>query len=276
MYLPDPAAALRRLAGHLRPGGIVACQEMAMPLARSVPEVPLFRQCRGWIIDTIGRAGFEVDMGGKLLNAFAAAGLGAPQMNAAGLAGGGPHSPIYDYVAGTLRSLLPMAEQTGVATAAEMDAIRSPSGCAAKRSGATPASCCRPLSAHGQTRRCDKGEDTAMSDVTSRDHVAHLVDPREVDVLDVLGPTVEFLTPPGADDHAPCLMRGTIAPGIVVPLHSHADPETFLMVSGEIEGLAQSGDAFEWVGIQADDDFRWRRLESRGRPNGTACGFPLA
>ncbi|RWK56898.1 hypothetical protein [Mesorhizobium sp.] len=38
----------------------------------------------------------------------------------AGLAGSGPDSPIYDYVAETLRSLLPMAEVVGAATAAEM------------------------------------------------------------------------------------------------------------------------------------------------------------
>ncbi|MER9559343.1 class I SAM-dependent methyltransferase [Mesorhizobium sp. M0323] len=121
MYLPDPAATLRRLAGFLRPGGIVAVQEMAMPLTRSFPEAPLFGKCRGWIIDTIERAGFEVDMGGRLPMVFAGAGLPAPRMNSAGLAGSGPDSPIYDYIAGTLRSLLPMAEAVGTATAAEVE-----------------------------------------------------------------------------------------------------------------------------------------------------------
>jgi ubiquinone/menaquinone biosynthesis C-methylase UbiE len=120
MYLPDPATTLRRLAGFLQPGGIIAFQEMAMPLARSFPEAPLFSKCRGWITETIERAGFEVDMGGRLPMVFARAGLPAPQMNSAGLAGSGPCSPIYDYIAGTLRSLLPMAEAVGVATAAEM------------------------------------------------------------------------------------------------------------------------------------------------------------
>ncbi|PAQ01268.1 MAG: class I SAM-dependent methyltransferase [Mesorhizobium sp.] len=120
MYLPDPAATLRRLAGFVRPGGLIAFQEMAMPLARSFPEAPLFSKCRGWIIETIERAGFEVDMGGRLPMVFAGAGLPAPQLNSAGLAGSGPDSPIYDYIAGTLRSLLPMAEAVGAATAAEM------------------------------------------------------------------------------------------------------------------------------------------------------------
>lgn len=121
MYLPDPSATLRRLTGFLRPGGIVAFQELAMPSARAYPEGPLLRRCRGWTVDTFERAGFEIDMGGKLPKTFATAGLPAPQMNSAGLAGSGPHSPVYDYIAETLRSLLPMAEQTGVATADEIE-----------------------------------------------------------------------------------------------------------------------------------------------------------
>ncbi|WP_192360624.1 class I SAM-dependent methyltransferase [Mesorhizobium mediterraneum] len=153
MYLPDPAATLRRLAGYLRPGGIIAFQEMAMALARSFPEAPLFSKCRGWIIETIERAGFEVDMGGRLPMVFAGAGLPAPQMNSAGLAGSGPDSPIYDYIAGTLRSLLPMAEAVGVATAAEMkvDTLAE-----RLRSEAVEQQMCimlPPLSAHGQIRR---------------------------------------------------------------------------------------------------------------------------
>ena len=80
MYLPDPAAALRRFAACLRPGGAVAFQEMAIAQARSLPEVPLFGQSLGWIVDTFARVGFETDMGGKLYQTFLAAGLPAPQM----------------------------------------------------------------------------------------------------------------------------------------------------------------------------------------------------
>ncbi|WFP61344.1 methyltransferase domain-containing protein [Mesorhizobium sp. WSM4904] len=120
MYLPDPSATLRRLAGHVRPGGIVAFQELAMPLTRSFPEGPLFSRCVDWISDTIERAGFEIDMGSRLPMTFAAAGLPAPQMISAGLAGAGPASPLYNYISQTLRSLLPMAERLGIATAEEI------------------------------------------------------------------------------------------------------------------------------------------------------------
>jgi SAM-dependent methyltransferase len=120
-YLPDPAAALRRLSGHLRPGGTVVFQEMAVPLGRSVPDGPRFRKCIQWISATFERAGFELDMGGRLFATFLAAGLPAPQMVAASRVEGGAQSPVYGYIADILRSLLPMTERIGVATAAEIE-----------------------------------------------------------------------------------------------------------------------------------------------------------
>lgn len=121
MYLPDPAATLRALSRHLCAGGIVAFHEMAAPMARSVPESPLFRRTRQWIMNTFERAGLELDMGTKLFATFLDAGLPEPQMIAAGRIGGGAQSPIYDYAAGVLRSLLPLAERLGVATAADVE-----------------------------------------------------------------------------------------------------------------------------------------------------------
>ena len=61
------------------------------------------------------------------------------------------------------------------------------------------------------------------------------------------GATIEILTPVG--DGLPLVMRGTIPAGGVVPLHSHADPETFIMIAGEIEGYV--GD--EWQRVVAGD-----------------------
>lgn len=120
MYLPNPATFLRRLCEHIRPGGIVAFQELAMPAARSIPEGPQFQQCKRWILDTFERGDIETDMGPKLLATFLAAGLPAPQMISAGRVEGGPQSLAYDYTTETLRSLLPAMERLGVATAAEV------------------------------------------------------------------------------------------------------------------------------------------------------------
>jgi len=83
---------------------------------------------------------------------------------------------------------------------------------------------------------------------------AHLVDLRAVDTIDVLGPTLAFVTAPDGNDDGPSVMRGAIPPGGVVPLHSHADPETFLMVSGSVEGLVDA-DLGRWQRIGPGDMF---------------------
>jgi hypothetical protein len=93
---------------------------MIMPLIRSNPDGKHFHQCLAWIIETFGRAGVEVDMGSKLFATFLSAGLPPPQMILAGRVEGGPDSPIYGWLAGVLRSLLPMAERFNVATAVEV------------------------------------------------------------------------------------------------------------------------------------------------------------
>ncbi|MGE0006605.1 MAG: class I SAM-dependent methyltransferase [Parvibaculaceae bacterium] len=119
MYLPNPATILRRLCDHVRPGGIVVFQELATA-AGSAPETPLLHQCKYWITETLERAGVETDMGPKLYATFLAAGLPAPKMICSGRVEGGGQSPVYDYLAETVRSLLPVMERLGVACAASV------------------------------------------------------------------------------------------------------------------------------------------------------------
>jgi quercetin dioxygenase-like cupin family protein len=73
----------------------------------------------------------------------------------------------------------------------------------------------------------------------------HLVDPRTVESVSALGPTIQFLTAPNGNEDGPCVMRGIIPASTVVPLHSHADPETFLVLSGSAEGLVDR-DRCKW------------------------------
>jgi ubiquinone/menaquinone biosynthesis C-methylase UbiE len=120
MYLPNPATTLRRLCEHVRPGGVIAFQEMAMTAAWGIPETPQLHQCKRWVMETFERGGFETEMGPKLFATFLAAGLPAPQMICSGRVEGGAQSPVYDYLAETMRSLLPAMERLGVATAAEV------------------------------------------------------------------------------------------------------------------------------------------------------------
>jgi Cupin domain len=60
-------------------------------------------------------------------------------------------------------------------------------------------------------------------------------------------------------------MRGTIPPGVAVPLRSHADSETFLLVSGAVEALVETEDGFDWIRIHAGDVFH--------APGGAKHGF---
>ncbi len=115
MYSTDPVATLRRLAAQVRAGGLIIFHEMDMTSARCLPKSDLFDQCIYWITETFRRGGIELQMGLKLYQAFDA-GLPAPRMMSAARVEAGPDSQIYDYIARTLRSLLPMTVRLGVAT----------------------------------------------------------------------------------------------------------------------------------------------------------------
>jgi quercetin dioxygenase-like cupin family protein len=73
--------------------------------------------------------------------------------------------------------------------------------------------------------------------------------------LDVFGPTVEYLTLPNETQDAFCVLKGTIPPGGVVPLHSHPDVEDFVVISGQIQALRQGTDGHEWIVGKAGDYF---------------------
>jgi quercetin dioxygenase-like cupin family protein len=60
--------------------------------------------------------------------------------------------------------------------------------------------------------------------------------------LELFGPTVEYLTSPQDTQNDFCVLKGTIPPGVFVPLHSHPDTEDFLVISGELEGLKQDSE----------------------------------
>lgn len=75
--------------------------------------------------------------------------------------------------------------------------------------------------------------------------------------LDVLGPTVEFLTQPSQDDdNALCVMRGVVPAGVTVPMHSHDDAEDFYILAGTQEVLTQRPQGLEWAHAQAGDYIR--------------------
>jgi 2-polyprenyl-3-methyl-5-hydroxy-6-metoxy-1,4-benzoquinol methylase len=121
LYLPDPAGTLRRLSQYLRPGGVVAFQEFDMTATSQVPAGELFVKVRSWLLAAFTAAGAQLDMGTKLYSTFLRAGLPAPDMMAATPIVCGPVPTGYRYPVGVLRSLLPLIERTGIASATEID-----------------------------------------------------------------------------------------------------------------------------------------------------------
>lgn len=120
MYLPDPAAVLRRLRHCLRQGGIMAFQEIDISQVSQVPASTLFGNVTGWINVAFRAGGTELDMGSKLLATFLRAGVPRPTMIAAARVESGPQSPAYEYATAILRSLLPLIERSGIATAEQI------------------------------------------------------------------------------------------------------------------------------------------------------------
>jgi SAM-dependent methyltransferase len=120
MYLRDPSAILSHFAQQVRPGGVIVFQELVLSMCRSEPSSPLLQKCREWVHDTFVQAGADVDMGWKLFATFQRAGLPDPEMFLGSPVGAGPDSPMCGHIAETVRSLLPMIERYGVASAAEV------------------------------------------------------------------------------------------------------------------------------------------------------------
>lgn len=121
MHLPDPVAALAHLRTLLAPGGLVVFQEMDLTGSISHPTCPLYETTLERIRETLRRIGADVRVGLRLPQIFAAAGLPTPRMILGARVETGPQTPAYQQIAAITRTLLAPMQQTGVATAAEVD-----------------------------------------------------------------------------------------------------------------------------------------------------------
>lgn len=119
LYQTEPSAALSAVIRHLRPGGIVAFQELWMQPAKG-PDSDIVRAA-SCIVETMRRSGAHLDLGPRLHRIFIAAGLPVPHMHCEQIMDGRPGSPLFQYIADTLESLLPKAIEYGIATEGEFD-----------------------------------------------------------------------------------------------------------------------------------------------------------
>ena len=72
--------------------------------------------------------------------------------------------------------------------------------------------------------------------------------------FDAAGVIVEFLVAPEEIQDAICLIRGTMPPGIIVPLHSHPEPEVIFVLEGSLEVFrANQGNGNGWTTASAGE-----------------------
>jgi ubiquinone/menaquinone biosynthesis C-methylase UbiE len=119
-FLPDPAAALRRAASRLRPGGVICMHEADLAYQWASPQPALWSQVRAWFLETLEKAGIEFQMGLKLYSVFAEAGLPTPRLLAEATVQGGPDAPAWGW-ANVVSGIVPLMEKLGVATRTEVD-----------------------------------------------------------------------------------------------------------------------------------------------------------
>ena len=124
LYLTDPAEALRAIQEHVRPGGVLAFQELDLDPSvpsRSFPEGTLWDQTGRLVIETFARAGTHLRMGRQLFGSFVDAGLPVPAMREEAIVGGGPGFAGYAWLAGVARGLAPLLDKLGIASSLELD-----------------------------------------------------------------------------------------------------------------------------------------------------------
>jgi len=69
----------------------------------------------------------------------------------------------------------------------------------------------------------------------------------------VLGVLLQFLSTPEQINDQISVMRGTVPSGVVIPLHSHADPEIFYVLNGSLEVFQAEGPSEGWQTVTAEE-----------------------
>jgi ubiquinone/menaquinone biosynthesis C-methylase UbiE len=130
MHQADPAAALRALARHVRPGGIVAFLESDMRATvagvHSSPHSAAYDRVLRWITAALIAARAHVDMGVELRRAFLEAGLTSPSVSMHAFVDGGPGCALVPYILDSVASIRPLSDRLGVETLSDeiLDAVR--------------------------------------------------------------------------------------------------------------------------------------------------------
>ena len=120
IHQPSPSDFLRAARRHVRPGGAIAFHEVSCHHELySLPKAPLFQRMAKLL--RIGCSAFpSYDAAGRLLEHFRMADLPHPELFAEMPVGGGMDSPLYAWMAETIRSLTPLLVKQGVTSEEEI------------------------------------------------------------------------------------------------------------------------------------------------------------
>lgn len=118
MHQPVPGATLAAAAKAVRPGGRVMMLESHMTwllrAQHSHPHSEFYDEIVRWKCRVVAAVGADIESGLGLYGTFVDAALPAPEMHMEAPVEGGPNSPIYAYMAESVRSMLPMAAAHGI------------------------------------------------------------------------------------------------------------------------------------------------------------------
>jgi ubiquinone/menaquinone biosynthesis C-methylase UbiE len=116
MYLRNPAATLTNLRARLRKGGSIVLQEVDVDTASALPSSPLLDAAREWIRTAFELAGANPNAGTSLYRTLRDAGYD-PRFAFVSQPTFTPgHAAGAEWIAATVRSLLPTLERHGIAT----------------------------------------------------------------------------------------------------------------------------------------------------------------
>jgi len=76
---------------------------------------------------------------------------------------------------------------------------------------------------------------------------------RDERTFDIFGVQIKFLVAPEQTSDKISVYHGTLPPGIVIPLHSHSEPEVFYVLDGGLEVYRESDAGGGWSTTQAGD-----------------------
>nr|WSY49000.1 class I SAM-dependent methyltransferase [Streptomyces sp. NBC_00886] len=120
IHLDDPVATVKGLTRFVRRGGVVTFQDFNISRTRAVPAVPVVTESVAWIRAALRHGRRDPEMGERLAQVLRLSGMSDPSV-AVAVPTGGPDSAAVTLIAESARSLLPVMERGGIATAEEVD-----------------------------------------------------------------------------------------------------------------------------------------------------------